>query len=171
MRTLLLLAFAFHSATASAQQLAQVLRTEVALPPALALSVPQHALSLEARQQLLQAVLTDVSSGRTKAWSATDASVQLSEVELKAIFNPKVTQFMENPEPPHNLTMVTTEGELDYAMVTALHIYEAWDLDPATGRLNRRLLGICPVMDMYDQTLQKVAPRPIYLIKYEDFKL
>lgn len=160
-----------HS-TLLAQPVAELISYDVPLWPAHLDDPYYKALERKGRDVLFKQLITDVKEKKTKAYFADEPQALLTTSEIEAIIMQFDTQYVEMADPPHDLQMVIVTEEVVFENIKWVRFYERWDVDSETGQLTKKIVGISPVRVVLDKITGEVrGAKPLYIIKYEDFKL
>ncbi|NCX94972.1 MAG: gliding motility protein GldN [Chitinophagia bacterium] len=95
---------------------------------------------------------------------------KLTKEEISAKFDPQIDSIsMEDPET--GLTVkVATNKEFNPQFVTKYRIKEDWIFDKNTVSINVRIVGIAPIIDIYDNNGNYKGPQTMFWLYYPDVR-
>lgn len=98
---------------------------------------------------LLTRLWTQVEEGKLKAYS-TNGDKELSLDELNQLVTPIDTFYVEDPNPPHTLSMKVVKGDKNnFLSAVALKFEEEWEIEK-DGEFEREVKWIMPELPVMD---------------------
>lgn len=114
------------------------------------------------RESFVKSILNAAYKGELKAFDIFHNP--LSVKELKAIGNRTDTITGTSPYPPYNDTIMVIKQELDLQRITRVRFLEEWRMDENTLQFDKKVLGISPIMESYDDQGNLRGYMPLFWI-------
>lgn len=78
------------------------------------------------------------------------------------------TIWVSNPNPPYNLEMKVIDKPFDPSKIQKIRIKEDWFFDKQRSVLDVRIIGICPILDDYDEQDNYRGDKPLFWIYFPE---
>ncbi|MBP7496840.1 MAG: hypothetical protein KA792_04165 [Bacteroidales bacterium] len=102
------------------------------------------------RESFIKQLFDLVGNGLIQAYDIFDDSLSIQKVR-EAIGFSSDTIITKSPSPPFNDTiMVVTVNKIDIDKISKIRFLEEWYLDEKTVQLNKRIIGLAPLNEIYD---------------------
>ncbi|MEY3397614.1 MAG: hypothetical protein RL220_208 [Bacteroidota bacterium] len=94
---------------------------------------------------------------------------ELTQVELDSLLNPIVSETVMNIETGEP-ELVQTQKSVESISITQYQVKEEWLFDKQRSERYVRILGICPMMEEYDDNGMKRGMKPLFWIYYPELR-
>lgn len=116
-------------------------------------------------------VIDALKEGTITAYDVTNTdefTVPITWRELNSRLSPEVRKTLQRPYPPYDSYDTVIKSEFAPSDVTQLRIKEDWFFDKQRSQLDVRIIGICPVVNDYDDKGEERGKKPLFWIYYPD---
>ncbi len=123
------------------------------------------------RRSLTQVIIEAVREGSLTAYDPLDDefTMTLTKAEIERKLSFIDTLYIEDPEPPYELTMQVVEEEFDPANVKEIRLKEDWFFDRQKSILDVRIVGIQPVTDNIDRSTGEIRGKePMFWVYFPE---
>lgn len=118
------------------------------------------------REGLVNAIMDAAYSGKVKAYDVFGK--QVTPEQVKAIENYTDTILVQEPNPPYSDTLVPVKHELSRKDITRIRFMEEWSMNPSTLQINKRVIGIAPLLEKYTEKGEFQGYMPLFWIYFDD---
>jgi len=122
------------------------------------------------RRSLIQVIMDGILvDGTITAYDDEEFKTVLPKADLMAKLNKVDTVMVDDPDSPGNLIQKVVANEFNPASVKKMRIKEDWFFDKQRSVMDVRIVGICPIQDVYeaDGTTYKGA-NPLFWIYFPE---
>ncbi len=123
------------------------------------------------RRSLTQVIIEAVREGSLTAYDPLDDefTMTLTKAEIERKLSFIDTLYIEDPEPPYELTMQVVEEDFDPANVKEIRLKEDWFFDRQKSILDVRIIGIQPVTDNIDRSTGEIRGKePMFWVYFPE---
>ncbi len=121
-------------------------------------------------KSFMRIIMDAVREGSITAYDPGDDQflVPMTYQEIEKKFNKEVTQEKIDPDDPENITIETFIEEFDPSDVESILLKEDWFFDKQRSMMDVRILGICPVVNRYDDDGNKTTKIKMFWIYFPE---
>ena len=122
------------------------------------------------RKSLMQIIYNGVKESRITAYNTTDEEflTPLTPAELSKNLDRIDTIQVTETEPPYNVRDSVVANKFNPADVVLIRVKEVWFFDKQRSVMDVRIIGLCPVTELYDENGEFKAMNPICLLYTSD---
>jgi len=117
------------------------------------------------RETFIKGIINAAYEGKVKAYDVDHKL--LSPAEVKAIENFTDTILGPSPVAPYNDTTIIMEHHLSLDKINRVRFLEEWRMDETTLEMEKKVIGICPVIENYDENGEFRAWQPLFWIYFD----
>ena len=99
------------------------------------------------REALVRKILESTYAGEVRTWDVFHHEMQAEQV--KAIGNRTDTITIQRPSPPYELYDTVLSKTLNISEISRIRFLEEWYLDPASLEIEKKVIGLCPMLESY----------------------
>jgi len=123
---------------------------------------------LDGRMSFINILLDEIKKGNLTAYSATDVNVPTTyqEIETQMGAETRVQQIQIDAAGNTRDSTITDQAKPEE--VKQLLVYEEWYIDHKLGKLDVRIIGICPYYMGYDAELGRALRKPLFWIRFDE---
>lgn len=118
------------------------------------------------REQWIQGLLASVVDGKTKAWDVITFH-ELPLADVQSIIRQVDSISMPGAKPPYNLVDTVIVKEIRLSDIKKMRFLEEWQIDPATQKVNKQVMGICPMAQKLDASGNLLGYRPLFWLFFD----
>lgn len=117
------------------------------------------------RESFIKSIISAAYEGKVKAYDVDHKL--LTPAEVKAIENRTDTIIGPSPTPPYNDTTMIIEHHLELDKINRVRFLEEWYMDETTLEMSKKIIGIAPVMESYDENGELRGWLPLFWVYFD----
>lgn len=114
------------------------------------------------RETFVKMIINAAFKGDLKAWDIFHNPMSVDDI--KALCNRSDTITTTSPNPPYNDTIMVVKQELDLQRITRVRFLEEWRMDEKTLEFDKKIMGIAPVMEVFNDDGSLRGYMPLFWI-------
>jgi hypothetical protein len=118
------------------------------------------------RQELVANMIEAAMGGKLKLYDYFNQK-ELSKAEVSNIFKKTDTISVESPNPPYQLINKAMVRELKPGDITRVRFLEEWSMNKGTLEMQKRVIGICPLLENYSETGEFRGFQPLFWVFFD----
>jgi len=118
------------------------------------------------REKLVQAIITSANAGKLKIYDVmTNKPMTAAELKERSTRNELLT--LQRPYSPYENYDTIVKKELQLSDITRLRFLEEWYLNQDNGRITKKVIAICPLVESYTETGELRGFNPLFWLSFE----
>lgn len=101
------------------------------------------------RESFVGTILNVVLAGKVKAYEDEDFKIEFPAAKIKAKYNRIDSLYIPSLRNPKMDSLILIKEELDAKAINKIAFVEQWNMDPATLKIEKNVLGFCPVVEVF----------------------
>lgn len=119
------------------------------------------------REKLLQDIISNVSDGKVKAYDFLSYKLYSTD-EIKQMLKRVDTISVEKSTPPYDLVDTLLITEIRLRDITKLRFLEEWRMNNKTLEFNKKVLGICPMVEKLTDSGEIRGYKPLFWVFFDE---
>lgn len=126
--------------------------------------------TLDGRMSFIRILLDEIKKGNLTAYSAIDVNVPTTyqEIETQMGAETRVQQIQIDAAGNTRDSTITEQSKPEE--VKQLLLYEEWFIDKKLGKLDVRIIAICPYFMGYDQDLGRSLRKALFWVRFDEIR-
>lgn len=122
------------------------------------------------RRSLIQIIRSRIAEESLTAYNSMndEFTSPMTSSEALAIGTGNEEVTFQTPE--GNDTIMSIEIDFDYSSVTSYRVMEEWYFDKETSYMHVQIIGICPIMDVYDENGELKGKTPMFWLYFPELR-
>jgi hypothetical protein len=121
----------------------------------------------EQRELLIQNVFSAVSKGRVKAYDYFSYRV-LTDHDLNQMLHKTDTVALQRSFPPYDYFDTVISQNIEFKNITRMRFLEEWNMDSKTLVFTKKVAGICPLLEAYNEIGELKGYTPLFWVFFDD---
>ncbi|MCX6272544.1 MAG: hypothetical protein NTU44_15265 [Bacteroidetes bacterium] len=101
------------------------------------------------REIFVKSIINAALKGDIQAYDTDNKAI--TKEKIKFLFSHSDSVYTVSPNPPYNDTMMVVKKEIHQEEITMVRFLEEWYMDEKTLEFDKKILGIAPVRNNYDE--------------------
>lgn len=125
---------------------------------------------LDGRMSFIRILLDEIKKGNLTAYTVTDVNVPTTyqDIEAQMGAETRIQQIQIDAAGNTRDSMITEQSKPDE--VKQLLLYEEWFFDKKHGKLDVRIIGICPYYMGYDSEMGRALRKALFWIRFDEVR-
>jgi gliding motility associated protien GldN len=125
---------------------------------------------LDGRMSFIRILLDEIKKGNLTAYSVADVNVPTTyqDIEAQMGAETRIQQIQIDAAGNTRDSMITEQAKPEE--VKQLLLYEEWFFDKKHGKLDVRIIGICPYYMGYDQEIGRALRKALFWIRFDEVR-
>jgi len=119
------------------------------------------------RERVVRSILQAAGLGKVKVYDFVSLK-PLTRDDVKGILSREDTVSIESTIPPYNLVDTIIKREVRLTDITRIRFLEEWKMDENALIFEKKVNGICPLVEVYTETGELKGYKPLFWIFLDD---
>lgn len=119
------------------------------------------------REKLLGDIFRQVSGGKVKAYDFYSCK-PLSVEDIDRLLKRTDSISIQSPMPPYELIDTVLVKEIRMGDITKLRFLEEWAMDAKTLFIQKKVAGICPMLEKHTETGELLGYQPLFWVFFDE---
>lgn len=117
------------------------------------------------REKFIQSVIQSARSGKLKIYDVMNFK-QMSSADVLATGTRTELLTLQRPYEPYENYDTIVSRELQLSDITRVRFLEEWYLNEDNGRITKKVIAICPLVESYTETGEMRGYQPLFWMSY-----
>jgi hypothetical protein len=117
------------------------------------------------RESLLRQILESAYEGKVRTWDVFHN--EMRPEQIRAMGNRADTITIQRPEPPYELYDTVLTKTLNINDISRIRFLEEWYIDPASLRIEKKVIGLCPMLESYSPEGHLRGYMPMFWVYFD----
>lgn len=119
------------------------------------------------REKLVKDIITQATEGKVKAYDFLSNKLYTMD-EINRKMRKVDTLSIERATPPYDLYDTVRVSEIRLSDIKKLRFLEEWRMNEKTLEFNKKVMGICPMVERLDETGEVRGYLPLFWVFFDD---